>query len=88
MTQKELLDVIEKAVRDEETSLDLSSSELTSLPAEIGQLTALTQLNLWNNHLTSLPAEIGQLTALTAPPEQSPDEPASRDWTADGADTA
>ncbi len=46
MTQKELLDVIEKAVRDEETSLDLSSRELTSLPAEIGQLTALTQLNL------------------------------------------
>ncbi len=46
MTQKELLDVIEKAVRDEETSLDLSSSELTSLPAEIGQLTALTRLRL------------------------------------------
>ncbi len=65
MTQKELLDVIEKAVRDEETSLDLSSSELTSLPAEIGQLTALTQLNLRDNRLTSLPAEIGQLTALT-----------------------
>ncbi len=46
MTQKELLDVIEKAVRDEETSLDLSSSELTSLLAEIGQLTALTRLRL------------------------------------------
>ena len=64
MTQKELLDVIEKAVKDEETSLDLSSSELTSLPAEIGQLTALRQLDLQENQLTSLPAEIGQLTAL------------------------
>jgi internalin A len=46
MTQKELLDVIEKAVRDEETSLDLSGNQLTSLPVEIGQLTALKNLDL------------------------------------------
>jgi internalin A len=38
---------------------------LTSLPAEIGQLTNLTMLDLSNNQLTSLPAEIGQLTNLT-----------------------
>ena len=35
-----------------------------ALPAEIGQLAALTKLDLCDNLLTSLPAEIGQLTAL------------------------
>ena len=42
-----------------------SSNQLTSLPAEIGQLTSLTELGLQGNQLTSLPAEIGQLTSLT-----------------------
>jgi len=37
---------------------------LTSLPAEIGQLTNLEAINLGNNKLTNLPAEIGQLTKL------------------------
>jgi len=37
---------------------------LTSLPAEIGKLTALTDLRLGNNKLTSLPPEIGNLTKL------------------------
>src|SRR5262249_27308524 len=41
------------------------NTQLTTLPAEIVQLTALTQLYLWRNQLTTLPAEIGQLTALT-----------------------
>ena len=44
--------------------LNLRCSELTSLPAEIGQLAALTSLILYGNKLTSLPAEIGQLKAL------------------------
>jgi Leucine-rich repeat (LRR) protein len=35
------------------------------LPAEIWQLTSLTELYLDGNQLTSLPAEIGQLTSLT-----------------------
>ena len=39
-------------------------NRLTSLPAEIGQLTALRELNLEGNPLTSVPAEIGQLTSL------------------------
>ena len=39
-------------------------NQLTSVPAEIGQLTSLGVLTLKNNQLTSLPAEIGQLTSL------------------------
>ena len=46
-------------------TLDLSDLGLSSLPPEIGQLTALTLLELVDNQLTSLPREIGQLTALT-----------------------
>ena len=34
------------------------------MPAEIGQLTSLTELCLGDNKLTSVPAEIGQLTSL------------------------
>jgi leucine-rich repeat protein SHOC2 len=34
------------------------------VPAEIGQLTALTKLWIDDNKLTSVPAEIGQLTSL------------------------
>ena len=44
--------------------LDLGGNQLTSLPAEIGQLTSLTELDLSGNQLTSVPAEIGQLTSL------------------------
>ena len=42
----------------------LGGNKLTSVPAEIGQLTSLKDLYLYNNHLTSLRAEIGQLTLL------------------------
>ena len=39
-------------------------NKLTSLPAELWQLTSLTVLSLHGNQLTSLPAEIGQLASL------------------------
>ncbi len=39
-------------------------NQLTTLPAEIGQLTQLQRLYLEGNQLTTLPAEIGQLTQL------------------------
>ena len=47
--------------------LKLHGLELSgALPAEIGQLTSLTELVLNDNQLTSVPAEIGQLTSLVA----------------------
>ena len=47
------------------TELYLFNNQLTTLPPEIGQLTALTTLYLNHNQLTALPHEISQLTALT-----------------------
>ena len=49
----------------DDTTLDLGSLKLTTLPPEIGQLTKLTELNLSENQLTTLPPEIGKLTNLT-----------------------
>ena len=44
--------------------MHLGGNQLTSVPAEIGQLTSLELLGLGGNQLTSVPAEIGQLTSL------------------------
>ena len=41
----------------------LPENQLTSLPAEIGQLTSLEVLELGDNELTSLPAAIRELRA-------------------------
>jgi leucine-rich repeat protein SHOC2 len=43
--------------------LHLYGNQLTSLPAEIGQLKALTRLDLEYNQLTSVPAVIHELSA-------------------------
>ncbi|MEH2007486.1 leucine-rich repeat domain-containing protein, partial [Nostoc sp.] len=64
MTNEELLQIIEQAVRNKVTELDLSNRGLTTLPGEIGQLTNLQSLHLSSNQLSSLPAEIVQLTNL------------------------
>ncbi|MBD2562385.1 MULTISPECIES: leucine-rich repeat domain-containing protein [Nostoc] len=64
MTNEELLQIIEQAVRDKVTELDLSFKSFTTLPAEIGRLSNLRSLNLSFNQLRILPAEIGQLSNL------------------------
>ena len=55
---------IERACQNNLISLDLSSLELKTLPAAIGQLQHLYVLDLSSNQLTILPAEIGQLQHL------------------------
>ena len=51
------------------TSLTLvgtySTNKLTTVPAEISNLTNLTSLDLYSNQVTTLPSEIGNLTKLT-----------------------
>src|SRR5258708_7686741 len=47
------------------TDLNLGGLHLTTLPPQIGQLTALTGLFLDRNQLRALPPEIGQVPALT-----------------------
>jgi len=64
MTNDELLQVIERARKEEWTSLNLSDKELTSLPSEIGQLHYLTVLYIDRNRLSSIPPEIQQLQDL------------------------
>ncbi|MBN3911128.1 MAG: leucine-rich repeat domain-containing protein [Nostoc sp. NMS1] len=64
MTNEELLQIIEQAVRDKVTELDLSRKGLTTLPPEFGQLTNLQSLDLSSNQLSSLPPEFVQLTNL------------------------
>lgn len=44
--------------------LTIRRSNLSTLPAEIGNLTALTYLNVSKNSLEELPSEIGNLTAI------------------------
>jgi leucine-rich repeat protein SHOC2 len=45
--------------------LQLPGNRLTSVPAELGNLTALKLLDLNGNNLTSVPAALGKLPALT-----------------------
>ncbi|MCC5665284.1 leucine-rich repeat domain-containing protein [Nostoc sp. CHAB 5784] len=65
MTNEELLQIIEQAVREKATELNLNHNQLSSLPPEISQLSSLTTLNLNHNQLSSLPPEISQLSSLT-----------------------
>lgn len=58
MNNQELLEIIETAAINQATTLNLSNKGLTTLPAEIGQLTNLTWLDLDKNPLESPPPEI------------------------------
>jgi internalin A len=64
MTENELMQVIERAAKEDLQSLDLRSKQLSILPPEIGKLTSLQSLDLGNNQLSSLPPEIVKLEQL------------------------
>ncbi|MEJ6484218.1 COR domain-containing protein [Nostoc punctiforme UO1] len=64
MTNEELLQIIEQAVKDKVTKLDLSDKGLTTLPPEFEKLTNLQSLDLSSNQLSSLPPEFEKLTNL------------------------
>ena len=56
--------IVNNALRRGQSSLDLSSYGLTTLPPEIGSVASLRDLDLKNNYLATLPPEIGQMRAL------------------------
>ncbi|MFM6488542.1 MAG: COR domain-containing protein [Dolichospermum sp.] len=64
MTDQELLQIIEKAAINKETTLDLSYNQLTTLPEAIAQLSNLTVLDLSDNQQTTFPEAIKQLSQL------------------------
>jgi small GTP-binding protein len=64
MNKKKLLQVIEKAVKEKATKLDLRVQGLTELLPEIAQLVNLQRLEINANQLTALPPEITQLVNL------------------------
>ncbi len=64
MTNEEVLEIIDKAARQNLRTLDLDRNQLTTLPPEIGKLTNLQTLFLFDNQLTSLPPEFGKLANL------------------------
>ena len=61
MDQDELAARIAQAGDEGWTTLDLSGEGLENLPAEIGNLTALTELHLTDHQLTALPPEMKKL---------------------------
>lgn len=55
---------LSKCREENAKSLDLTKSNLTSLPISIRDLTNLTELYLYQNKLVSLPSELGSLVNL------------------------
>ena len=66
MTEKELIELIEKAAKQKIKSLDLSWLLQDKFPPEIGNLTNIELLDLSGNKLTEIPPEIWNLTNLVS----------------------
>jgi leucine-rich repeat protein SHOC2 len=64
MTSTKLELIIDRAIQDRSTHLDLYQQQIYNLPDSIGNLTDLVSLRLVDNRLTSLPDSIGNLTKL------------------------
>ncbi|MCX5643089.1 MAG: leucine-rich repeat domain-containing protein [Phycisphaerae bacterium] len=64
MDENKLLEFIAKAGDRGYTEIDLSHSDLTSIPRELTSLTDLQRLFLSHNRLVSVPCELAQLTGL------------------------
>jgi len=62
--KEKILKIIYESDLNKEISLNLSSSQLTELPSEIGRLKFLKNLDLSNNQLSEIPIEIAQLKKL------------------------
>ena len=80
MPGDELITLIDQAVAEGWTELDLSGRELTELPTEIGKLTNLKMLSLSGNQITELPSTIsqqGNLEGLYADKNQITEIPSS-----------
>ena len=58
------MEKMKQYINENETILNCSNNQLTSLPTEIGMLPNLKYLYCNNNQLTSLPTEIGMLSNL------------------------
>lgn len=65
MTQKELLEIINNAKKNDVKEIDLSRKNLTIIPPEIMKLKNLLVLDLSQNNLSNIPVEIGQLENLS-----------------------
>ncbi len=64
MTPAELELIIDRAIQDRSTHLDLYQKQISSLPDSICNLTELVSLRLTENRLINLPENIGNLTNL------------------------
>jgi Leucine-rich repeat (LRR) protein len=64
MTSTELELILDRAIQDRSTHLDLYQHQIYNLPDSIGNLTDLVSLRLVDNRLTTLPDSIGNLTKL------------------------
>lgn len=64
MDEKILIEMIDRAIRDEVTELNLSGLGIAELPPAVGQIVSLRELDLSRNQLTNFPLSICHLNSL------------------------